>query len=185
MSQFEFVLVLMSFVVAFAISEILAGWGRQFAERDHVKPSGLQLMASALLLLALVQGLWGYWSYRDLDWTLGRFLIAFLPLLVLSTSAFFITPHISDRGVSDAREHYMRVRSVLFTLLSAYVILNTLTEWTLSGLVPHGGQAIRPVAIAIFVALAVSRDPRIHWAGLTILLILQAAFALMVTPSLG
>lgn len=185
MSQFEFVVVLMSFVVAFAISEILAGWGRQFAQRERVKASGLQLVASALLLLALVQAVWGYWGYRELEWTLLRFLVAFIPLLVLSTAPFFITPHISESGIADAGDHYFRVRPLLFGIMGAFVLLNALTELVLSGPAPLGAQAIRLVAVALFVWLAVSRDPRIHRAGLTVLLILQAVFAWTVTPALG
>jgi hypothetical protein len=184
-SQFEFVIVLMSFVVAFAISEILAGWGRQFAQREHVKTSGLQLAASALLLLALIQALWGYWNFRELEWTLLRFLVAFLPLLVLSTAPFFITPHISGSGVTDAGEHYFRVRPLLFGIMGTYVLLNALTELVLSGAAPLGAQGIRMIAVALFVGLAVSRDPRIHWVGLTVLLILQGVFAWQVTPGLG
>ncbi len=185
MSQFEFVIVLMSFVVAFAISEILAGWGRQFAQREHVKVSGLQLAASVLLLLALVQAVWGYWNFREIEWTLLRFLVAFLPLLVLSTAPFFMTPHISESGVTDAGEHYFRVRPLLFGILGAYVLLNALTELVLSSPAPLGAQAIRLIAVALFVGLAVSREPRVHWAGLTILLILQSVFAWRVTPGLG
>lgn len=184
MSQFEFVLVLMSFVVAFAISEILAGWGRQFRQREQVTLSALQLTASALLLLALVQALWGYWNFRDTAWTLGRFLVAFLPLLVLSTAPFIITPHISDRGSVDAGAHYFRVRPVMFGILCVYVLLNLLAEWVLSGLTLHTGQALRPLGIAILLVLAWSGDPRIHWAGLAALLLLQTGFGLLVTPGL-
>jgi hypothetical protein len=112
-------------------------------------------------------------------------MVAFLPLLVLSTTPFFITPHIPESGIADAGEHYFGVRRLLFAIMSAYVVLNALTELVLSGPAPLGAQAIRLLAVALFVGLAISRNPRIHAAGLAILLILQSVFALTVTPELG
>jgi hypothetical protein len=53
-SRFEYVTVLMSFVVAFGVSEILSRWGRQFLERERVRPYPLQLFASFLLLILLL-----------------------------------------------------------------------------------------------------------------------------------
>ncbi len=185
MSPFEFVVALMSFVVAFAISEILAGFGRQFTHRDRVRWSALQLLASFLLLVSLVQALWGYWGYRAVVWTPLRFLVGFAPLLVLSIAAFFITPPVSAPGVVDARAHYFAMRPVLFPVLGIYIALNGVTEAVLTGFALHPGQVIRLAALLIFAALALSKNATAHGIGLTILFALQLLFTLLVTPTLS
>ena len=50
LSAFEFILILISIVAGFAVSEILAGWGRLIRERVSLRATGLYLAASFLLL---------------------------------------------------------------------------------------------------------------------------------------
>jgi hypothetical protein len=183
-SRFEYVTVLMSFVVAFGVSEILAGWGRQFLERDRVRPYPLQLFASFLLLILLLQSLWGYWNFRDVHWTFPRFLAVLAPLLVLSSVTFLITPSLRGKAEVLVRDHYLGTRRVVFLLLAACVALGTVAEVIVVDPRLHVGQAIRGVAVVLFCWLAVTRNEGVHWAVLCLLLVLQAVFIGSVTPEL-
>ena len=73
MSELENVIGLMSFIVAFGASELLSGWGRQYIARAEARPYPLQLVASVLLLVALLQTSWGYWGFRFVPWGFGSF----------------------------------------------------------------------------------------------------------------
>ena len=66
LAQFEYVTTLVSFVVAFGVSRLLAGWARQYALRAQTRIYPLQVATSVLLLIGLLQSTWAFWIYRDL-----------------------------------------------------------------------------------------------------------------------
>ena len=47
MSRFEFNTVLVSIVLAFAVSEILTGWGRLIRGRSRIASPGLYILATS------------------------------------------------------------------------------------------------------------------------------------------
>ena len=57
LSQFEYITVLTSFVVAVGVSQLLSGWGRLYLTRSTDPPYPLQVTASTLLLVALLQSI--------------------------------------------------------------------------------------------------------------------------------
>ena len=84
MSAFEFILILVSVVAGFAVSEILSGWGRVIRERTPISKIGVHLIASSWLLLMIVRYVWLLWDYREIDWRFVDFVLAFAPILVLA-----------------------------------------------------------------------------------------------------
>jgi len=184
LSQFEYITVLTSFVVAFGVSQLLAGWGRLYLNRANAPPYPLQLAASVLLLIALLQSLWGYWNFRDVEWDFGRFLVVLAPLLPLVGAAYLILPSGAPGTSSNPREHYLAVHRVIFGLLAVWVLLGTVTEFVLVEAQLHEGQVFRLVAVALLFALGMTSRPALHWVGLVGLGSLQALFVLFVTPTL-
>ncbi len=184
-SQFEYATVLFSFVAAFGVSELLAGWGRQYRHRSEVRPDPLQLLASLLVLLALLQSIWGSWGFRDVEWTFGAFLLALSPLLPVAGAATLIHPPAQERSITSHREHYFSIHRAAFGLMAAWVVLGAVAEVVLLEVVPHVGQALRALGLVLLVVLAVSKQPRVHWVGLLLLAGLQAGFVAAVTPALG
>ena len=96
MSQFEYITVLTSFVVAVGVSQLISGWGRLYLNRATAPPYPLQIVASALLLIGLLQSLWGYWGFRDVSWDFGRFLVVLAPLLPLVGGGLMVTSGIAS-----------------------------------------------------------------------------------------
>ena len=68
LSQFEFVLVVVAIVAGFSISAILAGWGRHLLAPPEMRPSGLQYLASLVLLFQTIRYVWVLWDFRAMDW---------------------------------------------------------------------------------------------------------------------
>ncbi len=187
MSQFEYVTVLTSFVVAFGVSELLAGFGRQVLERATTRPDPLQIAASLLLLIALLQSLWGYWGFRDVAWGFGHFLLALSPLLSLVGAAYLIMPRAAadGSGLRDPRAHYHAVAPAIFALLAVWVALGTVVELALVDTSLHLGQGVRVAALVLFAGLSRTSRRGVHAVGLAVLAILQLSFAVAVTPTLG
>lgn len=186
MSEFEFVIVLISFIVAFGASEILSGWGRQYLGRAKAKPYPLQLVASAVLFGALLQTVWGYWGFRSVSWGFGSFVLALLPLLPLVGAAGIIMPPEANFAAqTDTRQHYNSVYRAIFSLLALWVVLGTITEIVLVDSAIHLGQVVRIAGVLVLVGLSLTPNPAVHWAGIGLLATLQLVFVRIVTPTLG
>lgn len=186
MSQFEYITVLTSFVVAVGVSQLLSGWGRLYLLRSTAPPYPLQVTASVLLLIALLQSIWGYWGFRQVSWDFGRFLIVLAPLLPLVGATYLVLPPATDASSASPapRDHYFAVHRVIFSLLAAWVALGTLAEFVLVETSLHLGQAVRLVAVALLFTLGLTARPALHWVGLAILVTLQLLFIRIVTPIL-
>lgn len=108
MAQFEYVTALVSFVVAFGVSRLLAGWARQYVFRVQTPMYALQVAASALMLVGLLQSTWAFWWARDVPWTFGTFFLMLLTQLALVGASALIHPPV-DRS-SSIRDYYFDVR---------------------------------------------------------------------------
>ena len=186
LTQFEYVIVLMSFFVAFGASEILSGLGRQYLYRAEARPYPLQIVASVLLLVALLQSVWGYWGFREISWGFGGFLLVLLPLLPLIGAACLIMPP-AGRATApvDPEAHYFSVCRAIFALLAAWVVLGTVAELAMVETTLHAGQGVRFAAVVLLLGLGSTVNARLHWIGLGLLALLQVAFVRTVTPVLG
>lgn len=187
MSQFEYITVLTSFVVAVGVAQLLSGWGRLYVGRKTAPPYALQVAASALLLVALLQSIWGYWGFRDVSWDFGRFLIVLAPLLPLVGATYIVLPPAAGNSAApqNSRDHYLEVHRAIFVLLAAWIALGTIAELVLVEPELHLGQGIRLLGVGLLVALGFTTRPVWHWSGLVVLAGLQLLFVRIVTPILG
>lgn len=185
MTQFEYVIVLMSFFVAFGASEILSGLGRQYLYRAEAKPYPLQIVASLLLLVALLQSVWGYWGFREASWGFGGFLLVLLPLLPLIGAAYLVMPPGGQATAPvDPEAHYLSVYRAIFALLAAWVVLGTVAELAMVEPTLHPGQGVRLAAVVLLLGLGSTSNAKLHWIGFGFLVALQIAFVRTVTPVL-
>ena len=106
MTQFEFVLVFVSIVVAFAVSDILASWGEQIRLRYHVRHYALHTAWSTLLLFVMMQVWWSLWDLNEQpEWMFGEYLTLVIPFLTLALMAYILTPNFDDPD-EDVKRHY-------------------------------------------------------------------------------
>ena len=185
MSRFEFVTIIYSLVVAFGVSELLAALGR--ALRDHVATPVFvpQVLALLLLFFAFLQSLWGYWGFRNVDWSFWLFLAAFLPLLTLSIATSISIPAQRGDGSPTMEQHYFSSIRLVLPLLALWIVLGAVAELMLTPPIWHLGQAVRLIAILILIVLMKSRSESLHTIGLTLLGICQLVFVEAVTPALS
>ncbi|GEM_PF-4535204 len=72
MDHFEYITMVVSFVTAFAVSQILAGWARQWAYRETQSIYPLHTVSSILFLVPLVRSGLGVLAVM-LSVTIARF----------------------------------------------------------------------------------------------------------------
>jgi hypothetical protein len=128
-SDFEFTSVIVSLLIAFAFSEVLASWGRIIKRRGSVKISWLYIATSCIVLLALTGHWLGMSGYRALPAiSPAESLLVFSPSLVGALVAFILAPEFPDAREVDLSVHYFAVAPWVFTLLAVFVVLAGLSD---------------------------------------------------------
>jgi hypothetical protein len=189
MDQFEYVTTMASFVVAFGVSRLIAGWAQQFIHRRETPAYPLQVAVSVLMLIALLQNTWAMWFTRDVIWTFGTFLLMVFSQLALVGAAALIHPPLNH--TTSIREHYFEVRHAVFGLCAVWIIIGATIDSVLAVTVPgismHWGMmlTIRGVAFLTFLFMAWSDRPSLHWACFAVSALLQLGWILEVTNSPG
>jgi len=154
-SQFEYVTVLVSIVIAFALSEILSIWGGLIRNRQRVRPYWVYLGWTILTFLALVQIWWGIWQYRGVEFSnYGRLVLLLSSPLTISLAVFVLQPDFSaGRGI-DLHQHYYANRHWFFPLLALALFALCANDVVAGQPIWHPENAIRGTGILAAVALA-------------------------------
>ena len=178
MDHFEYITMVVSFVSAFAISQLLSGWARQWALRDVQPAYSLHTVSSILFMITLVQSIWGSWAYREVPWSFGPFLVYFVSTLPLAGAAALIHPPSATAAETSMRQHYFSNGRAAYFLIAIWIGLAGWLEWLL---VDHLGQfsdsmaplqAVRAISAIILTVQSISRNPRVHWVGLGLLAVM-------------
>ncbi len=151
-------------VVAFAVSEILAGLGRLIRERDHVTIYWVHVAWMVLAIFAVSQVWWTHWRFRaDELADFFDFVALIFPALVFVLIASVIVPPLEPGREFDLRKYYFRHRAWFFGLLAASLLALGMSRVFLGQedlLTPLNG--IRIVALLMFVYLGATANPLVH-----------------------
>jgi hypothetical protein len=178
MSHFEYLSVLLSIVIAFAMSEALSGWGQMIRMRDRVRLHPLHLGWSVLSVLLMVQWWWGFWQYRNvLDLGFFGFLAVLSEPITLVLLTFVLTPHPTELGGRDLRAEYFRNRRWIFGLGALLLVELALVDARVAGQ-PfwHLENAFRGFGLGVLAVLAISENERLHTALLALAYALLGGF---------
>lgn len=163
MSRFEFLLVLVSIIVALALSDVIAAWGRMLRNRKTVPPYWLHTLWLILAFLILTEVWWVLWELQgQVEWTYGNFLIVLVAPTFAVLAVETITPTETDlENTSDLRSFYFESApqffrlAVLFecALIGQNVWFFGLRPWILT---------VQTIATLVAVVLATTRNPKVH-----------------------
>jgi hypothetical protein len=129
MTRFEFNTVLVSIVLAFAISEILTAWGRLIRNRARVKSVGLFILSSSWVLLVIAGHWFGLWAYHEAPFdTFSQTILVLLPSLVIALVCFIWVPDIPTQGDFDVERHYFESSRWTASLLVLFLILGAAAD---------------------------------------------------------
>ena len=175
MSEFEFVQVTFAIILGLGVTSILSSIAEQLNARHTHAVFGLQLFAQSVLLLLLLIQLWGFWVTQDTEWDIGIFLFH-----AVSPLCFAIAAHatrvdvrpgaasVRDQYISNARVVYgfWMVASVFGVALTFFYARQL--DVTLMETAPL--IALRVLGAAALVVMLLSKNARIHWCCLALLL---------------
>ncbi len=124
MSKFEFIMMFVSVVVAFAMAELLMGWGKLIRARRRVTRPGLLAGWSVWLLFIMTYHYMGFWEYQAYNFTKVTPMLLFLAapiMMVLLT--FVLTPEIRFNQSLDLEKHYFETKNWFFIMVIIFLIL--------------------------------------------------------------
>ena len=169
MSEFELNTVIVSILIAFALSEILSSWGRIVESRDRVLRPGLYLAGSGWLFFSLILHWLGVSAFRDLEFErIYQSLLFFFPSILAAAAAFILTPTLPTDGQINLEEHYFSVAPWAFGCAAAYTAIAYVSDF----LVP--GEQTTPALVSLtltmgLLVLASTKRPKLHRLVLSVL----------------
>lgn len=183
MTQFEFVLVFISIVLAFAVSDILSNWGEQVRLRKRIRHYPLHTAWMGLLLLVMMVVWWSLWVVREREnWQFIEYVMLMVPYLTLALIAYIMTPNFDD-DERDIKRYYFDNSRWIFSLAAFYFASWTFFSFVVIGNpIDEAGSLTRFAGMMLMLALAIWNDERFHAAALILAYILQAIW-LVVTLS--
>ena len=136
MTRFEFTSVLVSIVLAFALSEILSAWGRIIRHRYPLSISWPYALVSVWLVLSIIMNWFGLWSYREVQF--DRALYSFIvlsPALAIALVSHVLNPELEGAHPAQLEQHYFRVSRWALPLCGFSMLLATISDLVLPGAV--------------------------------------------------
>lgn len=134
MSKFEFIMMFISVVVAFAMAELLVGWGKLIRARERISRPGLMAGWSVWLLFIMTYHYLGFWEYSSYDFVrVGPMILVLSAPIMLVLVTFAFTPEIRHFQRLDLEEHYFRNKNWFFFGVLAFLILSQAGDSLLVG----------------------------------------------------
>lgn len=159
MSLFEYLAIAFSLVFSFAAMRLVSGL-------PHALDSGrrywVHLVLVFLQLLAITGVFWIFWSYRDVEWSFPRFLLALASPAILYFNACTLIPE-APASVESWRAYYFSTRKRYFVAVCFWALaVGAASSVILRMPLTHPARALQGVAFALGVLGAASANPRVH-----------------------
>jgi hypothetical protein len=173
MTLFEYLAIAFSLVLSFAAMRLVGGLpyalerGRRYWV--HVGLVGLLLFTVAIVF-------WAFWGYRDVVWSLPKFLVG----LASPGTLYFLTATLIPENpgeVTSWREYYYSVRVRYYSALILIAVVVAFATTVLIGLpLNHPARLAQAAILVIGVVGASTADPRVH-GGIVVSSLLLAGIA--------
>ena len=163
MSLFEFIVAMLSIIVALGTAEILGGLARSI--RDHAKQGGswLHVILVLAVLLGFLQAWWEAWSLRTLtEWTFPALLLMLAPSALLFLVAHLLFSRSGFEG--SLKSHYFSQAPAIFCLIAAAAALSgAFPPLILGEAVASPQNGIALLVIAGCLVLVFTRRRELHY----------------------
>ena len=176
MDVFEYVAVMVTVVLALAVSHILTSLATMIANPERVRPYWVHFLWAVLLLGLNLQAWLVLWTLRgQSEWPVEQIVMMLISASLIFVAARVLEPELPPGACVDLRDHFSRVRFPLFATLSVFWLFPIVGR-----LVFVGGHMLEPATIGrlAFLGLSLSgaivKSPTWHamlaiaWAGLLI-----------------
>jgi hypothetical protein len=123
MTLFEFILVMVSLVLAIGVTHLLQGVAAIVHHRKELDFSWVPLSWAAYLFLVSAAHWWSLWDMRGADWNFPAFFFVLLPpTLLYLTVSLLVSSGLGTVGTSMATD-FLGIRVPFFTVLLTFMVL--------------------------------------------------------------
>jgi len=182
MTLFEYLAIAYSLVVSFTVLRALSGL-------PHAASAGtvywVHLAWVCVILGAAFQYYWGFWAYRDIEWTQPVFLLSLANPALLYVMACILIPETPSR-VDSWREYFFSVRLRLFLVGLCFQLVSIATLLAIIRIGLEDPVFVGQVAmLPIWIIGLVSSRPTVHAAivGVALVILISGAFTFLATVS--
>jgi hypothetical protein len=171
---FEYLAISFSLVFSFTAMRLLAGLPYA-VRRERVYWVHFSFVCVQLILTVVI--FWAFWSYRDTEWTLPRFLLALGSPALIYFNACTLIPE-NPGAIESWREYFDSVRRRYFIGLTCWVLVVAIGS-TLMLQMPwfHPGRLGQTAGAIVGIVGVLSDRPQVH----ACLAIFFIAFAFVAT----
>lgn len=180
MSLFEFIVSMISVLIALAVAQLLISVGRLAQSHGRVLPYLPHVLWNVAIFLIAFLHWWSLWDFRDLSWNSAMFFFSLMGPLLLFFAVTLLSPNPrADDEVIDLKAHFQGIR-VLFLWVFLAALLFLALDGPLFGTEPPF-NALRAtqtlLAACVLVALASERTAvQVISAGIVVVTLLYGTF---------
>jgi len=184
MSLFEFIVGMISIILALAIAQLFVGVAELMQQRARVRffwPHSIWVVN--LFMITFVHW-WSLWTFRDLSWNFAMFFYSLVGPSLMFFAATIINPRDRSAEIIDLIDHFLDIRRFFLSVFIIMLILFTF-DGPLFG-TEEAFNALRATQMFLLAMAAwglVSESPRVHLAiSLAVLAGVSAAAVIRFLP---
>ena len=126
MTLFEFILVLVSLILAIGVTQLLRGVANVVRYRDELKLSWVPLCWAGTLFLLTAAHWWSLWDMRDTAWTFPTFFFLLLPPTLQYFAISLLVSWKLDSERASLQDEFQRIR---VPFLGAVLLWTLIVMW--------------------------------------------------------
>ena len=126
MSLFEFIVGMVSIIMALAVAQLFVGVTELLQRRARVTFFVPHIIWVLNLFLIVFVHWWSLWTFRDLPWNFVMFFYSLMGPSLLFFLATMLGPRHQGPGTIDVKAHFMNIRQFFLSVFIVMVVLVTL-----------------------------------------------------------
>ena len=159
MTLFEYLAIAFSLVLSFTALRLVGGLTHTLSGTGRYWVHATQNVA-VLLMVTIV--FWVFWSYREVQWTYPKFLLALSGPGALYFLATTLIPD-DPSTVKSWHEYYFSIRIKLFVAFGLWAVLTAMISTVVLEMrITHPARIGQITILAIALVGIVSKHPRVH-----------------------
>ena len=165
MSLFEFIVAMISVILALAVAQLFSGMADLLQHRARVQfflPQSIWVLN--LFLLTFLHW-WSLWTFRDLDWNFGMFFYSLIGPSLMFFACTMIIPRITTSTNVDLSDYFQSIRKWFLTVFAVIMVFVSF-DGPLFGTEPllNELRAAQSLLVAIAICGVFSSNRRFHTA---------------------
>jgi len=161
MTLFEYLAIAYTLLISFAVSRVLTGLSAALSSERRY---WIHLAYVVWILGSSLMVFWSFWFYRDVDWSLPRFMLRLMNPALLLILATQIMPANVSESISW-RDHFFGIRRALCATASIWLCTTSFTSYFLREIpLTHPSRLFMGLSLVSFLAGVISSKPIVHGA---------------------